>query len=216
MVPHIVDQDFFSSTAATLQTRRNELRAAWDIDPDAVTFLFAGKFIDEKQPLDFIRAISLAATRDLEVHGLMVGDGPLREKSEALAQVLCAPMTFTGFLNQSEMVKAYVAADALILPSRNETWGVVVNEAMLCGRPCFVSDRAGCGPDLIVSGKTGELFPFGEVNALAALINKYVLRPEELSRMGAAAKSYVVTQTRKPSVDGLLNALAFTQLQRNQ
>ena len=57
--------------------------------------------------------------------------------------------SFTGFLNQTEISRAYVAADCLVLPSDyDETWGLVVNEAMASGLPCIISDRCGCAPDL--------------------------------------------------------------------
>ncbi len=76
--------------------------------------------------------------------------------------------TFAGFLNQSEISKAYVAADCLVLPSDGgETWGLVVNEAMACGLPAVVSDAAGCAPDLIDEGKTGFTFPVGDAAQLA-------------------------------------------------
>jgi glycosyltransferase involved in cell wall biosynthesis len=60
------------------------------------------------------------------------------------------PATFAGFLNQTEISKAYVAADCLVLPSDSgETWGLVVNEALASGLPCIVSEQCGCTEDLI-------------------------------------------------------------------
>src|SRR5439155_21723233 len=60
------------------------------------------------------------------------------------------------------------ASDVLVLPSDGrETWGLVVNEAMACGRPAIVSDAAGCCPDMIEEGKTGFVFEMGDVEALA-------------------------------------------------
>ena len=49
--------------------------------------------------------------------------------------------------------------DEIVLPSAyNETWGLAINEAMACGRPALVTDRVGCGPDLIRAGENGEIF----------------------------------------------------------
>ena len=99
------------------------------------------------------------------VQGLMVGDGPLRGVCEDFVRVNRAPIRFAGFLNQSQIVEAYVAADVLVLPSDGgETWGLVVNEAMACKRPCIVSDHVGCGPDLVAVGETGVIFPLGDVD----------------------------------------------------
>ena len=76
-------------------------------------------------------------------------------------------------MNQSELGRAYAAADCLALPSDwGETWGLVVNEALATGLPCVVSDRVGCAPDLITPGETGEVFAVGDVGALAAAIER--------------------------------------------
>ena len=77
------------------------------------------------------------------------------------------PATFAGFLNQTEISKAYVAADCLVLPSDyGETWGLVVNEAMASGLPCVISDQCGSSVDL---GNVGAntVFPCGDTAALA-------------------------------------------------
>jgi glycosyltransferase involved in cell wall biosynthesis len=69
------------------------------------------------------------------------------------------------------MPSLYAAADLLVLPSdHQETWGLVVNEAMACGVPAVVSDAVGCGPDLIDRGRTGAVFPLGNTTALAEAI----------------------------------------------
>jgi glycosyltransferase involved in cell wall biosynthesis len=78
--------------------------------------------------------------------------------------------SFAGFLNQTEISKAYVAADVLVLPSDySETWGLVVNEAMASGLPCIISDRCGCAPDL--GGVNGNMtYACGDVEGLARKI----------------------------------------------
>jgi glycosyltransferase involved in cell wall biosynthesis len=69
------------------------------------------------------------------------------------------------------MPSLYAAADLLVLPSdHQETWGLVVNEAMACGIPAVVSDAVGCGPDLIEAGHTGAVFPLGDITAFAGAI----------------------------------------------
>src|SRR5205823_4093962 len=75
--------------------------------------------------------------------------------------------SFVGFLNQSEISRAYVAADCLVLPSdAKETWGLVVNEAMASGLPCIVSDACGCAEDLIAPIRRDLCYPVGDLVAL--------------------------------------------------
>ena len=78
--------------------------------------------------------------------------------------------SFAGFLNQGEIVKAYVLADCLVLPSDSgETWGLVVNEAIACGIPCIVSDACGCAEDIFNIPHCSR-FPLGDVGILASNI----------------------------------------------
>jgi len=207
IVPHSVDDLHFANEAARWLPQRGELRAGWNIDRDTTVFVFAGKFIDKKRPLDFVRAVNQASRRGAKMCGLMVGDGPLRPECEALVKAGNVPVIFTGFLNQSAITKAYVMADGLVLPSAGETWGMVVNEAMLCGRACFVSDRVGCAPDLIISGETGELFPARDIQALATVMARYAERPNELSAMGDNARLRMGRYSVRAAVDGVIHAV---------
>ena len=173
-VPHVVDSDYFVRESVRLLPRRSELRHNWGLDKDATVFLFAGKFIEKKRPMDFLNAIKHAVKGGAKISGLMVGDGPLRYDCEYKVRSESLPISFTGFLNQSRIVAAYVAADALVLPSDGgETWGLVVNEAMACGLPCLVSDHVGCSPDLIIPEETGAVFPLGNCDKLALLLSDF-------------------------------------------
>jgi glycosyltransferase involved in cell wall biosynthesis len=208
IIPHTVDDRRFADEAARWMPKRDELRAHWGLDLNAAVFVFAGKFIDKKRPMDFVRAVVEASRQGTRLQGLMVGDGPLRSECEVLAEAKNTPVTFAGFLNQSEIAQAYVASDALVLPSDGgETWGLVVNEAMLCGRACFVSDAVGCAPDLIVPGETGESFPMGDVTALASLMTRYAERPEKLRTMGVNAKRSIARCSVEAAVDRVLLAV---------
>lgn len=204
VVPHVVDTDYLQQQSERLKPHLAEIRQRWKLDPNAIVYLFAGKFVDKKRPLDFARAIGKASATGAKISGLMVGDGPLRQSCESFVKTNNVPVTFSGFLNQTEMADSYVAADALVLPSDGgETWGLVVNEAMACGRPCFVSDHVGCGPDLIRPGETGEIFPVGDTHALAAFLSSFSKeRLESMGRKAAANGSSVDS-----AVDGIVQAV---------
>jgi glycosyltransferase involved in cell wall biosynthesis len=208
LVPHAVDVEAMGGDADRLSSIRPELRQSWALEPNATTFVFVGKFTETKSPMDFVRAISAAAGQRAAVQGLMVGDGPLRSVCENFAHTHHVPVTFTGFLNQSQIIKAYVAADALVLPSAGETWGLVVNEAMACGRPCIVSDHVGCGPDLIELGRTGAIFPRGDVDALTALMTGLAHDPYHLAFMSTEVRCKIQKHSIQVAVEGVLHCLS--------
>jgi glycosyltransferase involved in cell wall biosynthesis len=112
-------------------------------------------------------------------HILFVGDGELgqslrdatrRAEPNSSDRAELPTASFAGFLNQREIVGAYVAADCLVLPSDSgETWGLVVNEAMATGLPCIASDRCGCAEDLL---PPEQIFPLGDVARLASCLQQ--------------------------------------------
>ncbi len=212
--PYCVDNEHFATLASQALDERSksQLRAGLGLSSDAATFLFSGKFVDKKHPLDLINALRhLHEQRGAAAQLLMVGDGPLRAELQRRAEGL--PVVFSGFLNQSEIARAYAASDCLVLPSdAGETWGLVVNEAMACGLPAIVSDQVGCAPDLIIPGQTGEIFPCRDVSALAMQMGAAARDPAGWAKRGAAAARRVTSEYHFGRVlDGVLKALRHVQ-----
>jgi len=208
LVPHSVDNDFFRTETERLKPIRSDLRKQWGLNDGTVVFVFSGKFIDKKRPMDFVRAIHLAERRFSKLQALMIGDGPLRATCEEFAQSHSAQVRFTGFLNQSQIPAAYAACDALVLPSDGgETWGLVVNEAMACGLPAIVSDKVGCGPDLIIPDKTGSIFSLGSVEALASQMVKIADNPAQMVELGANAGRMIQDYSPAVAVNSVVQCL---------
>lgn len=207
LVPHVVDQERFLSEALRLSPDRDILRAKWNLACDAVVFLFCGKLNEQKRPMDFLQAVELAYRQNPAVMGLVVGDGLLRHSCEAMAQARNIPVRFTGFLNQASLPHAYVASDVVVMLSE-ETWGMVINEAMLCGLPALVSNFVGCGPDLIEATQTGDIFRMGDVRQLSSLMIRYAEIPAQLRKMGQRAQKKVQTEFGiDQAINGVLEAL---------
>lgn len=164
--PHFVDNEWWADRAAAeeIKIKMKESRT---------TFLFAGKFIAKKRVMDLLEA----AARVPEARVVLVGDGPLKERLEAMANQpdLKGSVEFVGFKNQKELPACLAGGDCLVLPSDGtETWGLIVNEAMACGKPAIVGQACGCYPDLIEEGKTGYSFPMGDVDALADRMRRFI------------------------------------------
>jgi len=125
-----------------------------------------------------------------------VGDGPRRTALEAqVARLdLGGHVRFPGFCQYDELPAYYGLADALVLASTHEQWGLVVNEAMAAGLPVLVSERCGCAPDLVVEGETGYTFdPYDEA-AIADAVGR--LPEDEVRRqMGASSRERIQAWT---------------------
>lgn len=184
--PYGIDNQRFLKAAKKLKPQREQLRKDWGINNYAICFLFCGKFIEKKRPLDLVIAIEKLLEDENtnvskhQVHLLMVGEGKLKIKLKKYAKKLEKRygkniITFTGFLNQTEIPKAYISCDYLVLPSDSaETWGLVVNEAMVCGLPAVVSDQCGSSEDLALPMGEHFVFPTDSVDILANNL-KYII-----------------------------------------
>lgn len=98
----------------------------------------------------------------------IAGDGPERAALQALARALGleGQVEWLGGLHPGQVPQALVGAHALVLPSRHETFGVVLAEALMAGRPVLAT-RCG-GPEAVVGADDGLLVPVEDVDALAA------------------------------------------------
>lgn len=214
---YCVESDRFEHQADSLQGQVEELRGQWNIPETSVCFIFCGKFENKKHPLELLQAFRMAIQKTTDLHLLMVGDGALRPECEAFVAEHGLPVSFAGFLNQTEIVKAYVAADCLVLPSdAGETWGLVTNEAMACGRPAIVSSLSGCAIDLVIPGKTGEVFEFGDWASLASLMVSIGSDRNHCRKMGENALRHVRHYSPKAAADGLATAVEASVLRTSR
>lgn len=203
--PHAIDNEFFASRADPLldPRARAAAREEWAIRPDEYVVAFAGKLDDNKRPQDLFHA---AHRMRGDIRILIAGSGPLREHCVELASRLRVAADFRGFLNQSELPRAYALSDSLVVPSQRESWGLVVNEAMASGLPAVVSEGVGCAPDLIEPGVTGEIFPVGDAEVLAARLDKISNEIKSgLSRSGRC-RHRISGYSFRAATDGLVSA----------
>jgi glycosyltransferase involved in cell wall biosynthesis len=195
---HFVDTDRMLAMSNRHARDRAQLRAAAGFSNDDVVFCFVGKHVAFKRPELLIEATAKLRAKGLPVKLVLAGSGQLTASLKCLAEHHSVPTHFVGFLNQTELWQAYSPSDALVLPSdETETWGLVVNEAMLFGLPVIVSDKVGCGPDLVRDAETGYIFS-GSANGLATAMEKLVQQGERRRRMGERGRQLVQAEYSMP------------------
>lgn len=155
--PYAVDGTRFQLPPAERQAARQRLRAqlglAGTADGEGGTplLLYCGKLIPVKEPQLLLSAYAALRRSGVAATLVLAGDGPLRPELEEWVRAHAVPdVHFLGFKNQSELPALYAAADALVLPSQRETFGIVVVEAQNAGLPVIASDGVGCAEDLVL------------------------------------------------------------------
>ena len=172
-----------------------------------------GRFAEQKGQILLIEAVAEAVRRGIDLHLVLVGDGPLRKQIEAAiaAHGLARRVTLAGWLDEAGVRRAIDEAHALVLPSFAEGLPMVVMEAMAAARPVIATWVAGI-PELMQHGRTGWLVPAGDAGAICdAICEMAVSTPEQLARMGRAGRARALT---RHDIDASAEKLATLFAQR--
>jgi glycosyltransferase involved in cell wall biosynthesis len=159
-----VDTEIFHPARATVQMRDYLCQG----QPATRLLLYVGRLGTEKE-IEQIKPV-LASIPGARL--AIVGDGPHRDRLEA--DFAGTPTHFVGYLGGENLAAAYAVADAFIFPSRTETLGLVLLEAMAAGCP-VIAARSGGIPDIVTDGYNGYLFdpqdPQGAIVATQTLFS---------------------------------------------
>ncbi|GGC51857.1 glycosyltransferase family 4 protein [Hoyosella rhizosphaerae] len=159
------------------------------------TLLFAGRLEYEKGVHDAIAALADVRKTHPGTILLVAGTGTQRAwlEQEAIANKVDNAIVFLGSLNHDELLTYLHRADAILLPSRYEPFGIVALEAAASGTPLITSTAGGLG-EAVIDGVTGRTFPPGDVTALTSAIRNMLDEPELTQKMATAARERLTTE----------------------
>jgi glycosyltransferase involved in cell wall biosynthesis len=157
----------------------------FNIPEDRIKLLFVGRLFPEKSIDTLIKSMPLIVNKFPNTHLMIVGGGYLRPKLEKLAADLKVEkfVTFLGLVSEEDNVLAFKACDIFILPSLAELEGMVVLEAMACGKPIVIGDAKMSASRFFVN-ENGFLFESKNPIDLAEKISKLVEDKELREKMG--------------------------------
>lgn len=207
LCPYEPDYDLIRSVSD------QDVRAArvhWNLAPDRRTVVYGGRLVTVKRVDLVIRAFEKIAPHRPEWDLLIVGDGPMRAELERLVPVHLRNRVFwTGFVAEPRRVAAlYRGADALVLPSDTEPWGVVINEAVAAGLAVVATDTVGAAHELVRDGVNGRIVPAGDLDGLANAFADVTDRDRIDGYKAASARVLAAWRDKADPVAGLADALA--------
>lgn len=151
-----------------------------------------GQFIYRKG-LDVLLESCNKLPRDYGLY--IVGGEPTQEYISVKEKHKFENVHFVGFKSKEELKEYYLASDLFVLPTREDIWGLVINEAMACGLPVISTDRCIAGLELIKDYENGFIVPVERADILAERIGE-VLSDEQLAnKMGKASLEKIRTYT---------------------
>jgi len=160
---------------------------AWQAGNGTPRLVFAGRFVEHKNPGDLLEA--LARLADQPWNCILPGDGELLEplRVQARRAGLEARLHFPGWVTPEQVLGYFAQSDILILPSRSEGLSVVGVQALAMGLALVLSD-AGGNPDLVRPGENGYLFAPGDVDRLTQSLRALLTTPSLLADFQAHSR----------------------------
>jgi glycosyltransferase involved in cell wall biosynthesis len=195
--PYAVNNEAIASTAAS-QTRDS-------LGP--IRLLYVGRLLPRKG-VDLLLHAFNRLVEEADVALTLVGEGLIRAELEQLSSAKARErITWRGKLANEDVLAELGRAELLVLPSRYEPWGLVVNEAMAAGLPVVAHANVGAAVDLIQPGVTGWLFDHLTADDLFHVLKSGVGDRDQLREMGHAAQDRIARWSIAATVDGMLAAM---------
>jgi 1,2-diacylglycerol 3-alpha-glucosyltransferase len=204
--PNAVDNTFFAAQAEKVKRQPTTFRERLWLPPRFL--LFVGRLVPAKGVFDLLQAYAkLGSDLRSEVGLVFAGDGVSREALSEQAKLIEPGMIcFPGFAQREDLAGLYALAEALMLPTRSDPWGLVVNEAMACGLPVIVTNVAGCASDLVEDGWNGYVVPPANPDRLSAAISSLLRQPETTQQMRVRCSERIQAYSPQACANGLAEA----------
>lgn len=158
--------------------------------------VFVGRFVEKKGGEYLLRALGALREQGRGVHGVFIGDGPLRPSLERLAREVGADVEFTGFLPAVQVRQWLGRAAVVAVPSVTAADGdseglpTVILEAQAMGTPVVATRHAG-NAEGVQEGRSALLVDERDVQGLAAALRRFIDEPDAIVRYGAAGRAFV-------------------------
>ncbi|HLG19355.1 MAG TPA: glycosyltransferase family 4 protein [Bdellovibrionota bacterium] len=171
--------------------------------------LFVGALNYRKGVDLLIAAFREVASRISNSSLVLVGNGSWESalRTQVEQSGLSKQVTFLGFVQPSDLPKIYACSDLMVLPSREETFGAVICEALAARLPVITTDAVGAARDFVISEKTGLVVPSDDAPSLATAMLRLLSDKNLRSNMSAAAHAHMQPWTHDRMAAELRNSV---------
>lgn len=182
------------------QIEKSKLKGELNLDHNFAYMVFVGQLIHRKGVDILLEALKLGVNKNIKT--LIIGSGDQEQQLKQLVldyQLDDDKVIFLGKLSKKEVLKYMQASDFFVFPSREDVWGLVLNEALACGLPIISTKNVGAAYSLVEEGKNGYLINSDDAADLHGKIN--LISNGDLETMGInsllKAKKFTVEQMVK-------------------
>ncbi len=204
---HAVDTEGLAHRANKTTNEEIEmLRGKWNTT--GLVFVYVGQMIPRKGLKELLAGWHMFEEQIPEAASLvLIGGGPQKETLEQYCnEIALKHVHFAGTVGYEEIANCFASADALIMPTLEDNWSLVVPEAMACGLPILCSKYNGCWPELVDDGKNGWVFDPFDPNSILRCLKLLVEHKGSLETMGSKSQEMVEKFSTKNAAGAMLDA----------
>ena len=211
IAPNAIDNKLFIELSHKYQSCKHKLKSQFRLK-GKVTILYVGQLIKRKGVEHLLRVYAKLEQEHDNLALIILGSGPLERylKNISCSLKLKDVRFIPSGIKLEELIKFYCLADVFVLPTLEDVWGFVINEAMACGLPVISTYASQAATEMIRSGENGyivEAADSGQLYAvLKSLIQNSVLRRE----MGERSREIIIQEFDvSVMVKGFLSAIKY-------
>lgn len=135
----------------------------------------------------------------------IIGAYPTADYLQLINSLSLKNVNFVGFKTKEELKKYYRASDIFVLPTREDIWGLVINEAMSNGLPVISTDRCVAAMELVRPGETGEIIPSDNIECLAKAMKNALTANYDQAKIIEDIRPYTIENMAKVHYQVLRN-----------
>lgn len=173
--------------------------------------LYYGQLIQRKGVDILIKSFALIKEKNPNTALLIIGSGIYKKYLEELTkQKKLQDVIFIDDPGDKEINKFYAISDIFVLPSHEEVWGLVINQALACGLPVITTNRVGASVDLIKGNYNGLVVPFNDHILMAQAIKKILFDQKIQNKFSQNAKNSIINFFPQKTVLGIIKAIKYS------
>lgn len=204
-----VDIQHFIKKSRMYRKQKKHLRKSYGIKEKNL-ILYVGQFIERKGLIYLLRAFNKLSSEMDNIALALLGYGPLKsELEEYVGKNKLTNVYLLKHVEVNRMPRVYVMADIFVLPSYEETWGLVINEAMASGLPVITTEKVGSSADLVRNGLSGYVVKEKSTKALYKSIKNILSSADLLETMSAESRQMIKKFSPESAAQNFIKAIKY-------
>jgi len=211
-----VDVDHFRRVGRLAKKDKCRMKQSLGIKTEKV-ILYVGRLTERKGVRHLVEAYRQLRKDYRDVSLLILGYGYQEQGLKELCRSQSIPdVYFVDHVETDKMPRFYGIADLFVLPSRRDTWGLVLNEAMACGLPVITTRKVGASEDLVREGVNGYIVAEEKPAEMYAAMKRMVVDSSLCHRMGQESSRIIQRFSIDNEANGFLSAIEYVMSQSKE